>query len=475
MPIIPLFGVGLSGKSPNITAQRRLNVYYEFQKFEDKTKVSIIGTPGLTLLCSLGDTPVRGMIAVGSLLYVVHRGTFYEINNAGVTTSRGTLNTTTGRVGMATNGTQIVITDGTNGYYYTISTVTLAVISDADYPDAATTVTWQATYFMVEYLNKFYISAQNDASSWDVLDSAAAEAAPDNLVRIEADHGETVLFGSETTEFWGNTGAVDFPWANVHGSTLEVGLASKWSLTKFDDSLAFLGKSRLGQVQVVRLNGYKTAPISDPELDHIINAYATVSDATAFSYMLGGHPMYQINFPSVEKSWLYDALSSAQAGVPVWSELQSGLSGGRHRAEIACDYLNKIRVSDYSTGDIYTMDAAVYADNGTSFPMEIISRHMISDYNRLTVDRLFVDFESGVGLATGQGSDPQAMFQVSRDGGHSWGIEQFRSIGKIGEYKARAELRGLGTSTDFVFKVRVTDPVKRIVVGASLDVEKGLS
>jgi hypothetical protein len=474
--IIPLFGVGISGKSPNITAQRRLCAYYEFQKYEDKTKVSIIGTPGLTApFVSIGDTPVRGMIAVGSLLYVVHRDTFYEVNNAGIKTSRGTLNTTTGKVGMATNGTQIIVTDGTNGYFYTISTLTFAVISDADYPDAATTVTWQATYFMVENTNRFYISAQNDGSSWDALDFATAEAAPDALVRIIADHGEIVLFGSETTEFWGNTGAVDFPWANVQGSTLEIGLAAKWSLAKFDDSLAFLGKNRLGQVQVMRLNGYTAVPISDPELDHLINAYATTADATAFSYMLGGHPMYQINFPGAGKSWLYDSLASAQAGTPVWSQLESGLSGGRHRAEIAVDFINKVRVSDYATGDIYTIDPTVYTDNGTAIPFELISRHMTAEYDRLTVDRVFIDFEAGVGLATGQGSNPQAMLQVSRDGGHSWGNEMWTTLGAIGEYKTRAEWRRFGTATDFVFKVRVTDPVKRVIAGAALDAERGAS
>src|SRR3990170_4999172 len=85
MPIVTLFGVGIHGKSPNITAQRRLNAYYEFTRYEDKWKLAIIGTPGLTTpLASFGETPVRGMIAVGSLLYVVHRDTFYEVNNAGV-------------------------------------------------------------------------------------------------------------------------------------------------------------------------------------------------------------------------------------------------------------------------------------------------------------------------------------------------------------------------------------------------------
>ena len=468
MAIVPLFGVGLQGKSPAITSQRRVNAYYEFEKYQDKTKVSIIGTPGLTLFCSFGDTPVRGMITFGTLLYAVHRGTFYEINNAGVTTSRGTLNTTSGRVDMATNGTQIVITDGTNGYYYTIATTTLAVISDPQYPSTATTVTWQKTYFMVEYLGAFYISANNDGSLWDALDFATAESTPDNLVRVFADHGEICLFGTQTTEFWASTESADFPWAKV-GPTVEVGLASKWSLTKFDDSMAFLGKNLLGQVQVMRLNGYTAIPISNPELDHIINGYGTVSDATAFSYMLGGHPMYQINFPSAGKSWLYDSLASAQAGSPVWTQLESGLDGERHRAEIACDFLNKVRVSDYSTGDIYNIDNTVYDDNGMAIPFEVVSRHMIDGFDPLMVNRLFVDFETGVGLATGQGSDPQVMLQVSQDGGHSWGNERWRTIGPIGQYKTRAEWYRLGMASDFVFKLRITDPVKRFITGAAMD------
>lgn len=92
---MPVFGVGLQGKSPVITSQRRLNLYYEFQKDQDRTHVSILGTPGLSLFVDFGDTPVRGKIAVNNLNYMVHRGTFYSVNNAGVKTSLGILNTTT--------------------------------------------------------------------------------------------------------------------------------------------------------------------------------------------------------------------------------------------------------------------------------------------------------------------------------------------------------------------------------------------
>ena len=59
MARVPLFGLGIQSKSPNVTAQRRLNMYYEATKQEDKTKVSAYGTAGTSLFVSFGDTPCR--------------------------------------------------------------------------------------------------------------------------------------------------------------------------------------------------------------------------------------------------------------------------------------------------------------------------------------------------------------------------------------------------------------------------------
>ena len=73
-----LFGTGQQGKSPSITAQRRINCYYEYSPDGDKTAVSIIGTPGKSLFVNFGDTPVRGMHVPqnSDYVYMVHRGTF---------------------------------------------------------------------------------------------------------------------------------------------------------------------------------------------------------------------------------------------------------------------------------------------------------------------------------------------------------------------------------------------------------------
>jgi hypothetical protein len=64
---------------------------------------------------------------------------------------------------------------------------------------------------------------------------------------------------------------------------------------------------------------------------------------------------------------------------------------------------------------------------------------------------------------------------VSRDGGRTWGAEQMVAIGKVGKYTERPELRRLGTARDFVFKLRITDPVKRVLTGLGIRATPGVN
>lgn len=462
-------GVGFFGKSPNVTAQTRKNLYLEFKPKGDKTQVVAFPTPGLELIVDFGGTPVRAQYALGDFDYVVHRGTFWEINNAGVKTSRGTLLTTSGRCSIIDNGTQIMIVDGQYGYIYTISTTTLVQITDADFPANPVTVTFDSGRFIVSFAasGAFYISALYNGLAWDGLDFATAESMPDNLLRVEQDHGDVVMFGEFTTEFWGNTGELDFPYARIGGANLEWGLAATWSVTKFSgsqqaSSLMFLGKNRMGEVKVISLTGYTSIPVSNNDLEAIINS-TTTSNATAFSYMLDGHPMYQINFPTLNRSFLYDGASN------VWSELTS--SGGRHRCEIGANYISRRYASDYENGKIYQLKRDVYSDNGVVIIRELTGRHFEVDMDEgFTVGKFTLDMETGVGLSSGQGSDPRVMLQYSTDNGHNWSEELWVACGAVGEYLVKAEWWRLGWGRDFLFRVRISDPVNFVITGAGLRV-----
>jgi len=476
MPIIeaPLFGLGLHGKSPNVTANKLINAYYSFQKEADGTRVAIYGTPGLSLFVDQGDTPWRGLhpFPGNSKLYGVHRGTFYDIDNAGTVTSRGTIGTTSGRVDISDDGTRIAVVDGAEIYVYDTSSpaTPIAAVADADRPTAPNTCCFQAGRILTDEdgTGQFKGSDAYAPTAWSALNYATAESNPDNLIRVTNNNGTIVLFGAYTTEFWQNVGGAGFPYARIMGVDMEYGLAARWSVAKFAGTVAFLAQNREGQVIVATLDGYRPGRISNEELEYVINGYASVADATGYGYTLNGHPMYQLNFPNAGKSWLYDGATD------YWSEVRYG-ANARHRGELAVDFINSTVIADYENGRLYRLDPDINDDNGEYIHMILTGRHIRNNRKTLAIDRIELGIEAGVGNATGQGSIPVAGLSLSKDGGHSFGSQRFAPMGKKGEYTRRCIWRSCGSGRDIVPRVTITDPVKRVITEAVVYLREGLS
>lgn len=484
--ILPLFGLDISGGSPsksqNADAQERLNLYVEARIDNDKTRMALYQTPGNSTFVALGAFAPRGAYAVGDYLYIVQRFSLIRINNAGVTSVVGTLLTESGFVSMVDNGLQLFMVDGATGYCYVFADGEFATIQNgadivsngghdgsADahgFPAVATTVTFQGSFFVVSSSQgQFYLSKSYDAFTWAALDFATAETNPDALVTVLADHGELVLFGEQTTEFWGNVGQ-RFPFALIQGSALEWGLAARQAVAKLDNSLIFLGRNRQGRVQVMQLAGHNAVRVSTHELEAKFEDYPTVADATALSYMLDGHPMFQLNFNAGRESWLYDGASSVALGMPIWSRVESaGL--GRHRMERVVPYLGRIIGTDYSNGNIYTISHTDTLDGGETITSRLRTRHYFEDNEEVSVGQIWLDIETGVGTPTGQGADPQIMFRYRKNNG-TWSSELWRSMGRTGERRKRVYWNRLGCALDWVFEWTITDPVKRAFLNAGL-------
>ena len=460
MKKIKLFGLGIQSKSSNVTAQRRVNMYLEQTTDGDKMEVVAYRTPGLRYVFNIGNNPVRGWYATSSLLYVVAGNQLFEVSTVYGVTALGTLNTTTGNVGIASNGLGLLIVDGADYYTWIFATTTFAVGADADYL-GGDTVTFLNSFYIVNYpgTGQFQISASYDGGSWDAAEVATAESNPDNLIAVFSDQGQLLLFGELVTEIWLGIDAVDFPFQRA-GSAIEWGIAARWSIAKFNDSVVWLAKNRLGEVQVVMLNGYTPQRISTHDLENIINGYTNISAATGFSYMHNGHPFYQINFDG--GSWLYDGASGA------WSQVK-GYEIARHRADKSIVFNNVILVSDFEDGNIYTPDGETYDDNGLPLVAELTSKHIYSGGERVQLSKLLIDCETGVGIANGQGSDPQMEIQVYKDGGHIPLNSRYISLGKMGEYKKRCIIHRLGQARDWTFTATVSDPVKWVVMGAYVE------
>lgn len=105
--------------------------------------------------------------------------------------------------------------------------------------------------------------------------------------------------------------------------------------------------------------------------------------------------------------------------------------------------------------------------------------YVASDTNKwMFFRKLWVDMEVGVGLnglSTTTGVSPKVILDWSDDGGNAWSNEIHCDLGKLGNRTARVIFRRLGRSRSRIFRVTVTDPVKRVFIAADVDVDEGIS
>ena len=464
---IPFVGPAYSGVSPNIDAQRCVNLYPEIDRFGGKTVTALVGTPGLELFAAL-PAPARGLYPMGGALYAVAGQEFYSIAPSGAITAIGSLLTSSGRVSMSDNGVQLMVSDGIAGYIFDAAANQFSQITSPGFSGAAS-ADFIDGYFAVNTpgTSSFQVSSPYDGTGWDALDTAAAEGAPDGLVAVVNNHRELWLLGRTTTEIWYSSGAGNPPFSRMNGPFIETGLAARWSLAMCNGTLFYLARNRAGKGFVVRADGYSPRAVSTPAIEYTFSQYPDISDAFAYAYSEAGHDFYVITFPSGNATWAYDDATG------LWHERQSyGI--GRHRADSYAFFNGSHIVGDFSNGNLYRMRSGAYTDNGDPIRRIRAARHVWNGLKNVFISRLQIDMETGVGDGSaGQGASPQAMLSWSDDGGHTWGSERWTGMGGAGQYRARAVWRRLGRARDRVFRVTITDPVKVVIIGAEMEAVAG--
>ena len=183
---IPFVGASNKSRSVEVSTQRSVNLFPELDPLSGFQQALYL-RPQLASFSTAGSATIRGMATFGSLLFVVSGGTVYSIDSSGSATSRGNLLTSTGRVSIDQNATQLMFVDGTAGYIWDGSTLTQ--IADGDFPNGATQVVQFDGYFVVNdpaNPGRFYISAYNNGTAWDATEFATAERNPDGLLAMLA-------------------------------------------------------------------------------------------------------------------------------------------------------------------------------------------------------------------------------------------------------------------------------------------------
>jgi hypothetical protein len=150
---------------------------------------------------------------------------------------------------------------------------------------------------------------------------------------------------------------------------------------------------------------------------------------------------------------------------------------GRSRISGYAYCYGKHIVGDYENGTLYELDMNTYTDAGATYRRE----RVLAPFNgnslgkagqSYRMKRFEVIAETGVGLITGQGVDPQIMMSASTDGGRSWSNRESVGLGRLGEYTAKAIWYHMSVFSDLTIRIQMTDPVNLSLHAAAIDVEE---
>ena len=467
---LPLNGPSKQDRAIQCNSQRSINMYPAFKQGDAKSDLVLYSHPGLVLTAIAGLGPHRANPAKFlDKLWWVSGSELISMDATETITTVGTLSSSGARVVMAPGRNYMVLVDGTYGYY--TDGTTLTQITDADFPSSPGYVVYKDGFFPVNdsATDDFYINTTSeDPTAWDPLDFSTSSASPDKTLAEAVLGNDLYMLGEDTTQMYFNSGNADFPFESYPGA-MPIGIGAAYSVVSSTRGLIWLGSNKDGEMAIVQASGGQYKQISDEELTWQINQLTTKSDAIAWVRRQGGVSFYEITFPAASKTWSINLDANEQA-----SELKS--FGIQRFKGNGYGYLsNRAYVGDYSNGNIYQLDFGTYTDDSDAFIRTRRTRVIHKDGLSLTFRSLILDPEAGVGLITGQGSDPQVMMRYSWDGGRTWSSDLWTSLGAIGHPEYKPTWNNLGMGYDWQFEFSCSDPVKFNLFNLFADIEVGRS
>lgn len=438
--------------------------------------IALYPCPGLDTKAELAVAEVRALHTLPTValqFLAVVGANVYLVDSAFSETLVGAIDTASGIVQITDNGTSAYFTTGGSRYYYTWGTNTFGIRTDGAFTGST----------VCDEVDNFIIYNRPDTNQWGCTDVASITSGALNfgamlgasgiLQSLIADHRQILLLGETYSERWINVGTFPFPFAIVPGSSMQHGCAAPYSVAQLGESTAFLARDKRGQSTVVTWGASQPVPlrISTFAIENAIQGYAVTSDAIGYTYSQAGHEFYMLTFPTQDVTWCYD-LATQLWHKRAWRDPATGIYH-RHRSNCVTVFGDDILVGDFENGKIYALSQSKYMDDGDPLPCVRRCRHITTDLQRQFFSDLQIQFQPGVGLQTGQGSDPEFILRWSNDGGFTWGNDHLVKIGKAGKYKHRAIKRRLGWARDRIFEVVITDPVYRVIVSANLNASSG--
>lgn len=413
-------GPAYRSQSVNADCQTCMNLYVEsVESGQGKGPLVLYPTPGLKALYQLGGVGVRGIITAQGRTFAVAGTHLWELLPPTAQPNkidRGVIVSDGKPASIASGPSQVLIASAGSLYCFQLvdGTVkqpdgkTLAKNSLTLVPqfDAGTGLGLLGTVSQVVYADGFFfaliansnqIQASNplDGSTWQGVSETQVSVFPDNVNAIFVDHRFLGVFGPKAIQPYYDSGNFPFPYDVVNGAFMEQGLAAPFSVAHMDNSAFWLGQDERGFGIVWRANGYTPVRVSTHAIEYEFSTYPTVADAVCYAYQDQGHSFYVMNFPTAEKTWVYDAATGMWHERGYWNE-QAGVFT---RSRAGCHTFNfgMHLVGDPTTGIVYQQAINIYSDNGNPIRRLRRAPHLSNEQGWIYHTKLQLDVETGLG------------------------------------------------------------------------------
>jgi hypothetical protein len=446
------------------------NVLVETDPTSGSEPIALIARFGLEAYKTVGTAPIRCVFQKQGLFdddaLILASTTLYRVSTTGsVTALSGTV-----------AGDDLVDIDAaldadlnsvariaTGNALYLVEGVTNTVVQET-FPDSG-----NAGATSVQHISGYWVATEagTDAayyiepagSTWNALQFASAEYAPDKLKGARV-VGEIIwLLGESTLEGWRVTGDATSPLEPVGGLKFDVGCLSLFAAVNCRGTLIFVDAD--GSVRMTA--GGEPSVISDSGLAEQVRRTAA-ADVRASFFIKDQHPVYVLTL-GAGSTWLYD-LSSKR-----WTTATSATLS-YWRADLFCNQAGAVLARDALSNQIYRLDPDLLSDAGATFAMEFCA--VIETKERsIPVANVELHCEVGGSPRAGQGSDPKVVLQISSDGTKTYGDARERGLGATGDYAKRPRWASLGTARaprGYWLKFLISDPVVRRVSGVAFNV-----
>ena len=306
---------------------------------------------------STGDSVIAAFGATNSTIYNTS-------TSLGAITGKATGITETFVSGVAT--LTVTSTDST-GWYYDVPTGVMTKIVDADFPGnagktlAGTFAHIDGFAIVMDTSGSIWASDLNSVTGWTATSFGSANSYPDKGIGCVRHRNLIMAFGTESVEFWQNSGLTPFPLSRVSNMTQKVGCVSADAIAQIADTTFWCGSSPQGGLSVFQFDG-AIGRISTPEIDAILilagasNISLTTIRVYGRSFVIVKASTVALAYCIEEKMWHEWSSSTAP-----WYKIV-GVSKGT-------TMVNYCISNVLTTGIVYSMNpsAFVFTDAGVAY------------------------------------------------------------------------------------------------------------